>query len=143
MRTIQVSPKLTIASQPDLTDFAELAEHGFGLVINNRPDDEDFAQPGSAAEEQAAQAAGMAYAHVPVGPAPLTEADVRQFQAAMATADGPVLAHCKSGTRSLIVYAIGEVLDGRMAPSDLRPFGQQLGLDLRGAEAWLAQHRGE
>jgi uncharacterized protein (TIGR01244 family) len=141
MNTTKLSPKLAIASQPDLEDFADLAQQGYGLVINNRPDGEDFSQPGSAAEEQAARVAGLAYLHLPVGGAPLTEAEVRQFQDAVADSEAPVLAHCKSGTRSLIVWAIGEVLDGRMKAEDLRPFGQHIGFDLRGAEAWLAQHR--
>lgn len=141
MNTTKVSPKLTIASQPDLEEFAGLAQDGYGLVINNRPDGEDPSQPGDAAEEQAAREAGVAYLHLPIGAAPLTEADVRQFQDAVEDSEAPVLAHCRSGTRSLNIWAIGEVLDGRMKAEDLRPFGQHLGFDLRSAEAWLAQHR--
>lgn len=141
MNTVKVSPKLTVASQPELAEFAEMAQEGYGLVINNRPDGEDSSQPGSAAEEQAAREAGMTYLHLPVGAAPLTEAEIRQFQDAIEDSEAPVLAHCRSGTRSLNLWAIGEVLDGRMKAEDLRPFGQHVGIDLRSAEAWLAQHR--
>jgi hypothetical protein len=35
---------------------------------------------------------------------------------------------------------LGEVLDGRMRADEVRTFGEQRGFDLRGAEAWLAQH---
>jgi hypothetical protein len=37
---------------------------------------------------------------------------------------------------------LGEVLDGRMRADEVRAFGEQRGLDLRGAEAWLAQRGG-
>lgn len=142
MNIVRVSPKLTVASQPDLADFPDLAGEGYGLVINNRPDGEEALQPGSTAEEQAAREVGLAYLHLPVGGQPLTEAEIRQFGDAVRDAEAPVLAHCKSGTRSLMVWVIGEVLDGRMKREDLRPFGQHLGFDLRGAEAWLAHHAG-
>ncbi len=140
MHTIKISEKLTVASQPDLDDFPGIARAGFSFLINNRPDGEDAAQPGSAAEQEAATAAGLGYAHVPVGGAPLTEDTIRQFQDAIESAQGPVLAHCRSGTRTANIYAIGEVLDGRMKIEDLPSFSQQLGLDLRSAQAWLAQH---
>jgi len=51
--------------------------------------------------------------------------------------DGPVLAHCKSGIRSASLYAIGEVLAGRMGRDEVVPLGRTLGLDLAGAARWL------
>lgn len=141
MFTAQISPKLTIASQPRLDDFADLARAGFTAVINNRPDGEEPAQPRSAEEEAAAAAAGMGYRHIPVTGPTLTEAAVRSFQAALAEAPGPVFAHCRSGTRTLTLWAIGEVLDGRMALDDVVPLGQSVGIDLRGVEAFLSTRR--
>ena len=141
MHTIKVSPKLTVAAQPDLSEFPGIAKDGYVLLINNRPDGEDAAQPGTGPEAEAAREAGLAYLHLPIGAAPLTEADIRAFQAALASAAGPVLAHCRSGTRSLNVWAIGEVLDGRMAAEDVVPFGREVGIDMRGAEAWLSYRK--
>ncbi len=138
MKTYALSEKLTVASQPALAEFAGMAREGFTLVINNRPDAEEASQPASAKEEAAAREAGMAYLHLPVGAAPLTEATVRQFQKAVAEAPGPVLAHCRSATRCINLWAIGEVIDGRMTPEDLETLGQSTGLDLRTAEAWLS-----
>ena len=140
MQTVRINDKISGAKQPEVEAFTELAADGFKAVINNRPDGEDAQQPGSAAEKQAAATAGMAYAHIPVTGATITEADVRAFQAALADADGPVLAHCKGGTRSLTLWVLGEVLDGRMRADEIRAFGEQRGFDLRGAEAWLARH---
>jgi uncharacterized protein (TIGR01244 family) len=142
MQTVRINDKISVAKQPEIEAFAELAADGFKAVINNRPDGEDAQQPGSAAEKQAAADAGLAYTHIPVTGATITEADIRTFQAALANTDGPVLAHCKGGTRSLTLWVLGEVLDGRMRADEVRTFGEKRGFDLRGAEAWLAQHGG-
>ncbi len=140
MNVVKLSSKLAVASQPTLDEIAALKHQGYALVINNRPDGEDATQPGTEAERRAADEAGLVYAHQPIGGAPMTEADVRAFQRAVEGSSGPVLAHCRSGTRSLNVWAIGEVLDGRMRSEDLQAFGQSVGIDTRGAQGWLAQH---
>lgn len=142
MRPVRITAKLSVMGQPPLDAFPSFATNGFTAVINNRPDGEEAAQPGSKAEEVAAGTNGLAYTHIPVTGPTITEADVRAFQSAIAAADGPVLAHCKSGTRSLTLYAIGEVLDGRMKIGDVRAFGEAHGFNLAGAEAWLAAHGG-
>jgi uncharacterized protein (TIGR01244 family) len=142
VQPVRINDKISVASQPDLETFRQFAADGFKGLINNRPDGEEARQPGTAVEERAAGEAGLAYAHIPVTGASLTEADVRAFQAALARVDGPVLAHCKGGTRSLALWVIGEVLDGRMRADEVRAFGERHGFDLRGAEAWLARHAG-
>jgi uncharacterized protein (TIGR01244 family) len=142
-KVTKVNETLSVSTQPDLADFETFAKQGYVALINNRPDGEEASQPDSAAEQAAAQAAGLEYRHIPVTGANLTIDDVRAFQAALAAAPGPVLAHCKSGTRSLTLYAIGEALDGRLPVADVRSFGAALGFDLRGAEAWLARHAGK
>ncbi len=138
MHTVKLSADVTVASQPDLSEFRDIAAEGYVALINNRPDGEDPTQPGSEAEEEAADAAGLAYAHIPIGP--VTESTVRHFQSVVKGAAGPVFVHCRSGTRSANLWAIGEVLDGRMAIDDLGPFSRQIGLDLSGAAGWLRQH---
>jgi uncharacterized protein (TIGR01244 family) len=140
MQPTRITDQLAVSKQPERADFAELAGQGFKAVINNRPDGEDAAQPGSAAEQQAAEQAGMDYIHIPVSLDAITEGDVRRFQSALADASGPVFAHCKTGTRSLTLWSIGEVLDGRMQRGDVIAFGQAHGYDLKAADAWLAHH---
>lgn len=137
---VKVSDKLSITGQPAAQDFPSIARQGFAMVINNRPDGEEAAQPGSDAEAAAARAAGLAYLHLPVTGPTLSSGDIRRFQAALARADGPVLAHCRSGARSLTLWVLGEVLDGRMTPEQIRPFGAERGFDLTGALNWLARH---
>ena len=140
MPPVKITDALSIMGQPPLDAFPSYAASGFKALINNRPDGEEAGQPGNAAEAAAAAAAGLAYTHIPVTGPTITEADVQAFQAALAAADGPVLAHCKSGTRSLTLYAIGEVLAGRMTADAVRGLGEAHGINLAGATAWLAMH---
>ncbi|MBX5009553.1 bifunctional sulfur transferase/dioxygenase Blh [Rhizobium lentis] len=137
MMSVRVNERLSVAGQPAAAGFAAFAEQGFAGVINARPDGEEPGQPGNAAEKASAAAAGLSYSFVPVKGSEITEADIRAFQAAMADANGPVVAHCKSGTRALTLYALGEVLDGRMQSADVESFGRGLGFDLGGAGRWL------
>ncbi|MCO5073966.1 MAG: TIGR01244 family sulfur transferase [Rhizobiaceae bacterium] len=130
----QVSDKLYIAAQPTAADF----EHACAIgIINNRTAGEEPAQPDIAASRATAEAQGLAYWHIPVVPGQIALEQVRAFQAALASVNGPVLAHCKTGTRSASLHAIGEVLDGRMGKDEVVPFGRTLGLDLSGAVRWL------
>ncbi|MDW5317478.1 bifunctional sulfur transferase/dioxygenase Blh [Rhizobium sp. PL01] len=140
MTITKINDKLSVMPQPETTDFHFLAKQGFATLINARPEGEEQSQPGTAAEEEAAQRADLIYAFVPVTVATITEADVRAFQRAMDESTGPVIAHCKSGTRALLLYVMGEVLDGRMRREDLNAFGLQHAIDMSAATNWLSTH---
>ncbi|MDR6626315.1 TIGR01244 family sulfur transferase [Caulobacter segnis] len=107
----RVTDSLSVSPQVSEADMARAAAEGFVLVINNRPDGEDPSQPSSAAMETAARAAGLDYLYVPVrgGPTPDQVETVRE---AVEAADGPVLAFCRSGTRSIVTWSIGQALAG-------------------------------
>jgi uncharacterized protein (TIGR01244 family) len=102
--TIQVqplSPDLSVAPQLGPEAMAALAEAGYKSVINNRPDFEGGpTQPTSAAVEAAAKAAGLAYVHLPVAPGYQSPEEIARFAELMATLPRPILAFCRSGTRS-------------------------------------------
>ena len=138
MRIMKVNDRLSVATQPPLEAFAEIAGLGFKSVINNRPDGEEATQPDSASEEAAARQHGMDYRQIPIRSGAIGADDIEAFQAAIADMPGPVLAHCRSATRSLNLFAIGEVLAGRMRSADLGPLGERTGIDLTGARNWIA-----
>ncbi|MES2020446.1 MAG: bifunctional sulfur transferase/dioxygenase Blh [Pseudomonadota bacterium] len=138
MDTIRINDRLSVSAQPELSDFATFAAHGYSALINVRPDGEQPDQPGNAAEKAAAHAAGLSYSFIPVtGAAGITEADITAFQFAVGSAKGPVLAHCKSGARALMLYVLGEVREGRMQRGEIEAFGQKHGFDLTAAVRWL------
>ena len=127
-----VTPEFATAPQLAPADMAEAAALGFRLVINNRPDGEAPAQPTSAQMEAAARAAGMNYVAIPFAGLPPSPQQVEAVRRAVASADGPVLAFCRSGTRSINAWAMGQAQDGR-DPAELARLGAAVGYDLSGA----------
>jgi uncharacterized protein (TIGR01244 family) len=102
----EVSPQIT------LDEARQAAASGFKLVINNRPDGEAPDQPSGAAIEAAVRAGGAEYLAIPISGRPTAEQAAAQA-AAVAGAGGPVLAFCRSGTRSITTWALGEAAGGR------------------------------
>ncbi|GAA3113895.1 bifunctional sulfur transferase/dioxygenase Blh [Rhizobium viscosum] len=137
MPVVKITDNLSVSDQPEPAIFGDFAEQGFAVVVNARPDGEEPGQPGNIAEAAAAWSAGLNYAFIPVTGPTITAADIRAFQKALSDAGAPVLAHCKSGTRALTLYALGEVRDGRMKREDVESFGRNFGFDLSGAARWL------
>lgn len=133
----QISNRLFIAPQLTDADLSAAKAKGITTIINNRPDGEEATQPTASDNRRAAEAEGLSYVHIPVVPGQVNEGQVRAFQNALDHADGSVLAHCRTGTRSATLYAIGEVLDGRMSKDEIGAFGKRLDLDLSGARNWL------
>ncbi len=126
----QVTPDFAVAPQLQPGDMAEAARRGFALVINNRPDDEAEDQPSGAQMQAAAEAAGLAYAHIPVRGGP-NEAQIEAVAEAVKGATGPVLAFCRSGTRSIVTWSIGRALAGEDRDA-LIAHGRNAGYDLSG-----------
>ena len=127
----RVTDRISVSPQIALADVEEAARQGFRLIINNRPDGEDSFQPASAEMESAAAAAGLAYAHLPVRGGPTPE-QVETQRKLLEQADGPVLAFCRSGTRSIVTWALGEALSGARSRDELVQLGREAGYDLSG-----------
>ncbi len=125
-----VTEALSVSPQIELADVAEAARQGFRTIINNRPDHEAPGQPTSAEVEAAAHAAGLAYHHIPVlgGPGP---DQVEATQRVLAEAETPILAFCRSGTRSIVTWSICQALDGADRGELVRQ-GREAGYDLSG-----------
>jgi uncharacterized protein (TIGR01244 family) len=140
MKPITVTAKLAVAPQPILSDFQEFRRLGFTTIVNNRPDGEDPNQLGSAAEEEAARAAGLGYVHIPVTSAGMTEDDARLLKETIEQAPGPVVAHCRSGARSFYLWVLSGDLDSH-TDAELLAKAAELGVDTNAARAWLATHR--
>ncbi|KNZ33942.1 MAG: hypothetical protein AD742_03725 [Methylibium sp. NZG] len=104
-RVQQLSADVCAAPQLDPSAMAWASQAGFKSVINNRPDFEGGPdQPTSAQMEQAAKAAGLVYAYLPVDPADHTPEQIAQFAKLLADMPKPVLAYCRSGNRSTMLY---------------------------------------
>lgn len=127
----RVTDTLSVSPQISLDDLQQAATQGFVLVINNRPDGEDAAQPSSATMEAAARELGLDYLYAPVRGGP-TPDQVEAVGQAVAAAKGPVLAYCRSGTRSIVTWALGQTLSGTSDRDTLIRQGAAAGYDLSG-----------
>jgi sulfide:quinone oxidoreductase len=107
-----ITPSFCVSPQITPADVALAAARGFRTLVNNRPDGEAPDQPRASEIEAAARAHGLGYAFVPVVGANIGEADIDAFRAALDAHDGPVLAFCRSGTRSTMLWALAEARRG-------------------------------
>ena len=99
--------------QISLDEVAEASHSGFALIINNRPEGESPDQTPGDAIEAAARAAGMAYVAIPVTHAGFSEPQVRAMAEALAGAgEGKILAYCRSGTRSTLLWSLAQASEG-------------------------------
>jgi uncharacterized protein (TIGR01244 family) len=108
----QLDDRVMVSGQVAPHEVAGLAEQGFTVLVNNRPDGEEPGQPLAREIEDAAALAGIGYRFVPIlrgiGPA-----DVEEMQKAMREAkDGKLLAFCRSGTRSALALALAKREEG-------------------------------
>ena len=120
---------ISVAGQIEPADVAEAARQGFTFIINNRPDGEAPDQPSAAEMKAAADAAGLGYAAIPITHAGFSEGQVVAMGQALAAAPGPVLAFCRSGTRSTLIWALARARAGD-APAELSAKAAAAGYDL-------------
>lgn len=111
-------------SDEALDAFAERARGA--MVINLRSNEEMAAQPGYA--EKVAER-GLRYVHVPVTGETLNRGKFEQVEAAIASADGPVMLHCGSGSRVTYLWGM-HLIENR-------------GLTVEEARSWCHARRGE
>ncbi|HEY8571703.1 TIGR01244 family sulfur transferase [Phenylobacterium sp.] len=127
----RVTEDLSVAPQISVDDVDEAARQGFKTIINNRPDGEDPSQPSGHEIEAAATAAGLAYVHLPVRGGPTPE-QVDATARLMADADKPILAFCRSGTRSIVTWSLAQAQTGARSRDELIDLGRGAGYDLSG-----------
>jgi sulfide:quinone oxidoreductase len=121
---VSVAPQI---SPPELAHFAEL---GFKSIICNRPDGEGADQPLFAEIEQAAAAAGLEARYLPVLSGKVTDADAAVFAVALAELPKPILAYCRSGTRSATLWALAQA--GLRRPDEIVEAAALAGYDVSG-----------
>jgi uncharacterized protein (TIGR01244 family) len=112
MSMIKLTDGVFVAPQILADAIPAAAALGVTLVINNRPEDESDDQTPGAEIEAAARAAGMDYIAIPVTHSGFSEPQVQAMAAALAGATGGVLAYCRSGTRSTLLWALAEASKG-------------------------------
>jgi uncharacterized protein (TIGR01244 family) len=121
--------RFAASAQITLGEVVEARRRGFAVIVNNRPEGEAEDQTPGAEIEEAARAAGMGYVAIPVSHTGFSEAQVSALADAMQAADGPVLAYCRSGTRSTLLWALTEARQGQ-EPATIAEKARAAGYDV-------------
>ena len=122
--TISVSPQI------DASDLEAIRAAGFRSVICNRPDGEGADQPTHEEIAAAAREAGLEFVYQPVTSGKVADEDAEAFGDAMRTLPGPVLAYCRSGTRSATLWSLSEA--GKRPMPDILAATKAAGYDMNG-----------
>lgn len=137
----KLTDSIWVAPQIGLEEVAEAAKSGVKLIINNRPEDESPDQTPGPDIEAAARAAGMDYVAIPVTHAGFAEWQVSAMADALDKADGDILAYCRSGTRSTLLWALARASKGEH-PAVLSEQAADAGYDLGPITAMMDMVRG-
>ena len=103
----------SFAAAPQITasDIAGIKAAGFGFIVNNRPDGESADQTPGEDIEAAALDAGLGYCAIPIDQSGFTVEQVAALSALMVS-PRPILAYCRSGTRSTNLWALAAASRG-------------------------------
>ncbi|HMO77010.1 MAG TPA: TIGR01244 family sulfur transferase [Sphingopyxis sp.] len=137
-----LSAGYSVAPQIGIEDVVAAKEAGFALIVNNRPDGEEPAAPQGDEIAHACAAEGLAYAAIPVGHAGFSHAQLDALARLLHDATGPVLAYCRSGTRSTHLWALTRARAGDDV-ADLVEAAAKAGYDLTGLRPMMDALAGE
>jgi len=112
MNIKRINDSLSVSPQVSAADMAKLAAQGFKSVVCNRPDGEGQDQPTFAEIDAAAKAAGIEARYVPVVSGKVQDSDAEAFARAMAELPAPMMAYCRTGTRSTTLWALTQGTKG-------------------------------
>lgn len=132
----KVDDGFAVAPQFQPQEMQQVAEQGYVAVMCNRPDGEEPGQPSIADMRAAAEAAGLAFHHVPVAGGAFPAAALEEFAAIRRDTDGPLLAYCRTGTRCITMETLANP-EGLSVDSRLER-AEAAGYDLSGLSAHLS-----
>lgn len=132
----KIDDDFSVAPQLPASALEIAAKEGFQAVICNRPDGEEAQQPTLDEMAKSATRAGLAFHAVPFDMQTLDRGVIDNFETALKTANGPVLAYCRSGTRSTIAWCATQRRAGRSLEEVLTA-ALAAGYDLRAQAAMI------
>ena len=132
----KITEKTSVSPQITPQDMAAIKEAGFRAIICNRPDGEGADQPSFEEIEKAAKKAGIEAAYVPITSGMVRDEDVTAFGAALKGLPRPVLAYCRTGTRSATLWSFHESKKRPMA--EILAATKAAGYDMNGVARRIA-----
>src|SRR6056297_3367941 len=130
MQFNKVTDALSVSPQISTGDMAAIRDAGYRAIICNRPDGEGADQPTFDEIEAAAKAAGLKVRYQPITSGMVRDEDAEAFGAALMELPGPVLAYCRTGTRSATLWSLSEA--GRRPVPEILAATRAAGYDMAG-----------
>lgn len=137
MEVKKISGNLSVSAQVLSEDIEELAKLGYKAIICNRPDGEGADQPTFAEIKKVAHKAGLEAVYIPIVSGRVQDSDARSFGDAVTSLPNPVLAYCRTGTRSATLWSLNEGAKGRPLPEILQAT-KDAGYDMSGVVRRIA-----
>ena len=125
-----LTESLQVWGQLNPDDIETAAAAGITCIINNRPDGEEPGQPNGDDLQAIAEDKGITWVSVPVIPGQMSMTEVEGMAAALAGAKGPVLAYCRTGTRTTNLWGLATAFTKQMQPDDIMNAAKGAGYDL-------------
>ncbi len=109
----KVTDGFSVAPQIDEADLQAIVDAGYKTIMANRPDGEGgIDQPRMGAIRARAEALGLTFVAIPFSGAPTPDV-LERVSGALAEAPAPVLAYCRTGTRSITAWALTHAGQGQ------------------------------
>ena len=104
----KISEQVSVAPQILEADLAALREKGFQSIICNRPDGEGADQPTFQELATTAKKLGLEARYIPISSGIVQDEDAAAFGVALDEMPKPVLAFCRTGTRSATLWSLSQ-----------------------------------
>jgi sulfide:quinone oxidoreductase len=125
-----VTKFFSVAPQLEIADVQKAAQLGYQSIICNRPDGEDSDQPTFKEMESEAVKHGLDIYYMPVVSGKVEDKDVEGFKNKLPQMNSPVLAYCRSGTRSVTLWSLMQAENRDLA--EILSIAKAAGYDLSG-----------
>ena len=102
----RITDEYTVSPQITADNVHQIAGAGFRSIVCNRPDGEELGQVDYETIAQAARQEGLEVRWVPIVSGMFTPKALEDFRNALNDMPKPMLAYCRSGTRSTMLWAI-------------------------------------
>ncbi len=131
-----INSQISVAPQVKPEDMADFAQQGFRSVICNRPDGEGADQPSFEEIEAAAGKLGMEARYLPIVAGKVGDTDAEEFGRLMESLPKPILAYCRTGTRSATLWSLSQA--DKLPLSDILSKTKAAGYDMAGVVRRIA-----
>nr|MCW1952238.1 TIGR01244 family sulfur transferase [Octadecabacter sp.] len=125
-----LTANLSVSAQIQPSDLKAIKNAGFRAVVCNRPDGEGADQPTFDEIATAAKKQGLEAVYLPIVAGKVSDDDASDFDQALMSLPGPVLAYCRTGTRSATLWSLSQA--GQRSLADILAATKAAGYEMGG-----------